>query len=162
MKEHSPFGGSALWRRKECPPSYLEEKGLPDRQTDASRMGDRVHFVSSCYLRQIKARKAVGLTAEQLDSEALIGLQEEEKHFAEDCLGFFMSRLRALEGEYNIDRGKIFVEEEVSFFEKPDDPLSPLLAWGTMDAGIVVPEIKHIELFEWKFGRKEFDQNSVG
>ncbi len=156
--EHDPFGGSSLWRRKECVGSYWEEEGLPELETDEARMGTRSHAVAAILIDQFKRDVGVGLSQEHYD--ALEGLQDEEVEHGVGAFGFFAERFQELHAEGASKQG-ILCEQRCDLLSNPADPMSPLLTWGTADALVVVPEKKKVVVFDWKFGYKEFTQDAI-
>lgn len=142
--EHSPYGGSRLWRRHECPGSRREEEGLPDLTTEAAESGRRVHAI---------AASMINLAMRGTDLAAVVdlpGQADEEVDLARKCCEFFLSRW-AIVADHP---GAFYVVEER--LELPGKELSA----GTVDAAIISPPI--CETFDWKTGKKEFVEEAIG
>lgn len=163
MEKHHPFGGSVLWRRRECVGSYWAEKDLPELKSDLAKMGSRVHYLTKLFIEQFCRDEEVGLSSEMLEDPGLENLTDEEREMADNCFGFFLSRFNAIK-EHNPDFSStsVLLEAKVELHTDPNDFTSPLLTFGTLDAALLVKSEGRAELFDWKFGYKPFQKDAVG
>lgn len=137
---------SSSARRIVCPGSYPLEAALPDTSSEASDDGTAMHEVASWCLTLEDRPDAAAFTGRLIN---VAGPGEKRMvEFAEDMAGLVQPYVDDIRRRAAAPGAELYVEERVSFsrYLGVDD------AYGTLDARIVLPEQRELQVHDFKSG----------
>lgn len=147
MSEHAPLAPSSADIWGHCSGSVSAQLGIPNRETEKTRQGNAGHWVAASTLRAHKSGAPTGLTCSDyvgrtdpdgtvIDETMAEGAQVYVDDVLEVCQRF--DCLADLLIEHRVYMPKIHGQN-----------------WGTLDAGVFLPAVQRVHLWDYKGGHRD-------